>query len=239
MSRIGARFRAQALMRLQYSMQQRSMGSSETLLDIVHEDPEFVVVNKVSGMLSVPGRGPEKADSVASRVRTIYPNCIPQPAVHRLDMDTSGLQLLALNAEAHRSLSRQFEERQVSKRYIALLDGMVEEESGVIELPFRLDVENRPIQIYDEVYGKMGITKWQRIGFEDGRTRIVFTPVTGRTHQLRVHSAHEKGLGIPIVGDVFYGDGKKSGELKLHAAELSFKHPRTGETISFVSEPAF
>jgi tRNA pseudouridine32 synthase/23S rRNA pseudouridine746 synthase len=215
------------------------MNLPEALLDIVHEDDDFVVVNKVSGMLSVPGRGPEKYDSVASRVRTLYPHCIQQPAVHRLDMDTSGLQLLALTADAHRILSRQFELRQTSKRYIALLDGLLEEDQGVIELPFRLDVDNRPLQIYDEVYGKMGITHWIKIGIEDGRTRVAFTPITGRTHQLRVHSAHEKGLGIPIVGDTFYGNGKKSGELRLHAAELSFKHPRTGEPLMFESPPAF
>lgn len=215
------------------------MSSSNPLLDIIHEDPDFVVVNKKSGMLSVPGRGPEKADSVASRVRQLYPDCIPQPAVHRLDMDTSGLQLLALNAEAHRKLSRQFEERLTSKLYIALLDGILEDEKGVIELPFRLDVDNRPIQIYDEVHGKIGITHWEKVGIENGKTRIAFTPITGRTHQLRVHSAHEKGLGIPIVGDTFYGSGKKSGELKLHAARLGFRHPRTDEKLSFDSPPAF
>ena len=215
------------------------MNSSNLPINVIHEDPDFVVVNKESGMLSVPGRGPEKADCVVSRVRARYPDCIQQPAVHRLDMDTSGLQLLALNAEAHRILSRQFEERQISKRYIALLDGVLDGESGTIELPFRLDVDNRPIQIYDEVYGKVGITHWEKIGIENGKTRIAFTPITGRTHQLRVHSAHPKGLGIPIVGDTFYGTGKKSGELKLHAAELGFRHPRTQELMKFESAPDF
>ena len=215
------------------------MNSSESYLDIIHEDPDFVVVNKASGMLSVPGRGPEKIDSVATRVKRLYPGCIEQPAVHRLDMDTSGLQLLARTAEAHRILSRQFEYRKTSKRYIALLDGILEGERGTIELPFRLDVDNRPIQIYDEVHGKVGITHWEMIGIENGRTRISFVPVTGRTHQLRVHSAHAKGLGIPIVGDTFYGYGKKSGELRLHAAELGFEHPRTGEGLRFESAPAW
>lgn len=213
------------------------MNSSESYLNIVHEDPDFVVVNKASGMLSVPGRGPDKIDSVATRVKQLYPGCIEQPAVHRLDMDTSGLQLLARTAEAHRILSRQFEDRKTSKRYIALLDGILERDHGTIELPFRLDVGNRPIQIYDEVHGKVGVTHWEKIGIENGRTRISFVPVTGRTHQLRVHSAHAKGLGIPIVGDTFYGDGKKSGELRLHAAELGFEHPRTGEAIRFESAP--
>ena len=215
------------------------MNSPETSLNIIHEDPDFVVVNKESGMLSVPGRGPEKSDSVATRVRMLYPQCIQQPAVHRLDMDTSGLQLLALNAEAHRILSRQFEERQTSKRYIALLDGILEGDKSVIELPFRLDVDNRPIQIYDAVHGKIGITHWEKVGIENGKTRISFKPITGRTHQLRVHSAHSKGLGIPIVGDPFYGNGTRSGELKLHATELGFRHPRTDEALNFVSPPAF
>lgn len=190
-------------------------------------------------MLSVPGRGPEKADSVATRIRMLYPGCIEQPAVHRLDMDTSGLQLLALNADAHRLLSRQFENRETRKRYLALLEGILEGDRGTIELPFRLDVDNRPIQIYDEVHGKIGITHWEKIAIEDGKTRMAFIPVTGRTHQLRVHSAHPKGLGIPIVGDTFYGNGRRSGELRLHAAELGFTHPRTGEALEFMSPPAW
>jgi tRNA pseudouridine32 synthase/23S rRNA pseudouridine746 synthase len=215
------------------------MKPSDSLLDIIHEDPDFVVVNKESGMLSVPGRGPEKADSVATRVKLLFPGCIEQPAVHRLDMDTSGLQLLARTANAHRILSRQFEERRTHKRYIALLAGIIEGERGTIELPFRLDVDNRPIQIYDEVHGKVGITHWEKISIEDGWTRISFLPITGRTHQLRVHSAHPKGLGIPIVGDTFYGNGRRSGELRLHATELGFGHPRTGEPLYFESAPAW
>jgi len=209
------------------------------LLEILHTDPSFVVVNKVSGMLSVPGRGPEKIDSVSHRVKQMFPGCIEQPSVHRLDMDTSGLIVVARTAEAHRHLSRQFHERQTRKRYIALLDGILEKNSGTIELPFRLDVENRPIQIYDEVHGKMGITHWKKIGLEDGLTRIDFVPITGRTHQLRLHAFHEKGLGIPIVGDPFYGTGTGPGQLKLHACELTFAHPETGEELTFHSEPDF
>ena len=215
------------------------MRDAGSILEIIHADPDIVVVNKESGMLSVPGRGPEKLDSVATRVRTLYPDCIEQPAVHRLDMDTSGLMVLALNAESHRDLSIQFQDRQTSKRYIALLDGIVEADGGTIELPFRLDVDNRPIQIYDEVHGKVGITHWEKLGIEDGRTRVSFTPVTGRTHQLRVHSAHPNGLGIPIAGDTFYGTGQRSGELKLHACELAFRHPQSGERFAFSVPPDF
>lgn len=213
--------------------------NSEQLLDILHTDPDFVVVNKTSGMLAVPGRGPEKIDSVANRVRRMFPGCIEQPAVHRLDMDTSGLMVVALSADAHRNLSRQFHERLTQKKYIALLDGVLEQECGVIELPFRLDVDNRPIQIYDEIHGKMGVTHWRKLAIEGQRTRIEFTPITGRTHQLRLHAYHEKGLGIPIVGDPFYGRGKGPGQLKLHACELSFTHPMTEQGLTFSSSPDF
>lgn len=208
-------------------------------LDLVHQDPAFVVVNKVSGFLSVPGRGPEKLDSVATRVRTMFPDCIEQPAVHRLDMDTSGLMVVARTAQAHRHLSRQFHERLTEKRYIALLDGLLERDRGTIELPFRLDVENRPLQIYDTVHGKMGITHWEKIGIEGLYTRVSFIPITGRTHQLRLHAAHEKGLGIPVVGDPFYGNGTGPGQLKLHACALGFTHPETGQEMTFQSDPAF
>lgn len=215
------------------------MSSPEPSLEILHEDPDFVVVNKESGMLSVPGRGPEKIDSVAHRVRRLYPHCIPQPAVHRLDMDTSGLMVVAITAEAHRRLSTQFQDRRTQKKYVALLDGVLNREHGILELPFRLDIDNRPIQIYDEVHGKIGVTHWERLAVEGSRTRILFTPVTGRTHQLRVHSAHEKGLGIPIVGDAFYGNGRGPDRLMLHATELVFEHPRTGETLTFRSSAPF
>jgi tRNA pseudouridine32 synthase/23S rRNA pseudouridine746 synthase len=207
--------------------------SGDALLTIVHEDADFVVVDKESGMLSVPGRGPEKRDCVTERVRMLYPGCIEQPAVHRLDMDTSGLLVVARNSESHRTLSMQFQRRQTGKRYIAMLDGVLEGEAGTIELPFRLDVDNRPFQIYDEIHGKMGITHWKRLEVEDGLTRVAFEPVTGRTHQLRVHAAHERGLGIPIVGDPLYGRGTGPAQLRLHACDLTFRHPTTGEELSF------
>lgn len=211
----------------------------DTLLNIVHEDPDFVVVDKPSGMLSVPGKGPEKADCVSSRVRRLYPDCMEFPSVHRLDMDTSGLIVLALNPNAQRNLSIQFQERETRKRYIALLDGELADSRGTIELRFRVDVDNRPRQIYDEVGGKIGITHWQKLGKENGKTRISMVPVTGRTHQLRVHAAHERGLGIPIVGDPLYGKGTGPAQLKLHACELGFQHPVTGQALDFESAPSF
>ncbi len=213
--------------------------SDELLLRILHEDPDFVVVDKESGRLSVPGRGREKFDSVTTRVRSLSPGCIEQPAVHRLDMDTSGLMVVALNAESHRNLSIQFQRRRIRKRYLALLDGELEGEGGTIELPFRLDIDNRPLQIYDEVHGKLGITHWRKISGGGGRTRVAFIPITGRTHQLRVHSAHRRGLGIPIVGDPLYGRGTGPAQLKLHASELLFHHPRSGEKLFFHAPSPF
>jgi tRNA pseudouridine32 synthase/23S rRNA pseudouridine746 synthase len=212
---------------------------SEQPLTIVHEDPEFVVVEKESGMLSVPGRGPEKLDCVAERVRAMYPGCPPQPAVHRLDMDTSGLLVVARNPEAHRRLSMQFQERETRKRYTALLEGVVAGDAGTIELPFRVDLDNRPHQIYDPIHGKVGITEWVKVSVEAGLTRVHFVPLTGRTHQLRVHSAHPLGLGIPIAGDPLYGRGTGPGQLKLHAAELGFQHPSSGIAMDFSSTPPF
>ena len=206
---------------------------------VIHEDPDFVVVEKASGFLSVPGRGPEKSDCVCARVRDLYPDCIANPEVHRLDMDTSGLMVVALKAEAQKALSEQFRLRRTRKRYTALLDGELEGKRGTIELRFRLDLENRPRQIHDAEKGKLGITHWERVSIESGVTRVAFVPVTGRTHQLRVHAAHALGLGIPIVGDPLYGRGTGPAELKLHACELGFQHPRTGEKLDFDSPPPF
>ncbi|MGJ8675913.1 MAG: RluA family pseudouridine synthase [Akkermansiaceae bacterium] len=212
-------------------------------LDIIHTDPDFIVVNKPSGLLSVPGRALDNKDSVVNRVKAMFADVIQHPEVHRLDMDTSGIMVVALTAEAHRNLSIQFQDRYVSKRYEALLEGVPESDGGVIELPFRLDVENRPIQIYDEVHGKMGKTVWEKVevvSTESGDcARVSFVPVTGRTHQLRLHASHEKGIGIPIVGDPFYGNGVRAGEMLLHACELCFTHPRTGKMLKFVSNPPF
>ncbi|MGC6467226.1 MAG: RluA family pseudouridine synthase [Akkermansiaceae bacterium] len=208
-------------------------------LDILYQDDDIIVVQKPGGFLSIPGRGPEKLDSISHRVCTLIPGCIKQPSVHRLDMDTSGIMVLGLTVEAHRHLSIQFQERQTKKRYQALLEGELEDDEGTITLPFRLDVENRPFQIYDEVHGKMGTTHWKKVGIESGLTRIDFIPVTGRTHQLRLHAAHPKGLGIPIVGDTFYGTGTRSGELKLHAAYLAFRHPASGDLMTFETPVPF
>ena len=208
-------------------------------VNFLYKDSDIVVVEKVSGFLSVPGKGPENQDCVTARVRLEYPECIEYPAVHRLDMDTSGLLVLALTKEAQRNLSIQFQERKPEKRYEAILDGIPDSEGGTIELAFRLDIENRPYQIYDPIHGKIGITHWEKIAEENGCCRILMKPITGRTHQLRVHAAHEKGLGIPICGDPLYGSGTGHGQLKLHACFLSFLHPSTDKKMSFESQVPF
>lgn len=208
-------------------------------IKIVYADSAIAVIEKPSGFLAVPGRGADKQDCAAKRLREMFPDCIEQPAVHRLDMDTSGLMVLALTIDAHRHLSRQFEQKLVEKRYIAVIDGVIENEGGRIELRFRLDPDNRPFQVYDPVHGKTGVTKWRKLSVQGGTTRIEFTPETGRTHQLRLHSAHELGLGFPIVGDRLYGRGINTGELKLHASFLRFCHPGTVCKMAFESSPNF
>lgn len=215
------------------------MKKNRNKLDIIFQDEEIVVVNKDAGMLSVPGRGPEKQDCVVKRLKEYLPNCIEQPSVHRLDMDTSGLMVLALNSQSHRHLSIQFQEKQVTKKYCALLEGELSSSSGKIELPFRLDPNNRPYQIYDPEHGKSSLTYWHTIGREGDFTRVEFRPVTGRTHQLRVHSSHPLGLNAPIVGDRLYGQRKTTDRMLLHATYLSFSHPGNGNLLEFESPAQF
>ena len=208
-------------------------------LDILYLDQEIVVVNKPAGLLSVPGRGDDKQDCVVSRVKRLFPDCIDNPSVHRLDMDTSGILVLALTKESQRFLSMEFESRNVRKKYTALLDGILKSEGGALALPFRLDPENRPYQVYDPVQGRMCITLWKRLSVYDGKTLVEFTPLTGRTHQLRVSAASTKGLGVPIVGDRLYGTRKEGQRLMLHAGYISFTHPWSKEKIEFKVDAPF
>lgn len=290
-------------------------------LQILYQDEEIVVINKPSGLLSIPGRGDDKTDSATSRLKQLFPDCIEQPSVHRLDMDTSGILVLALTEESHRNLSMQFMNGTIKKRYIAFLRGKIlqnEDEcgklvekteffeencgklnfsadfesaknrrgiktleklnqcmnenakmcriftqfdnsgmpcSGRICLKFRLDIENRPHQIYDPVWGKTGITDWRIVPpqFEKyyiksfnltknqaemlkntPHTCVEFSPQTGRTHQLRLHSASRYGLNAPIIGDNLYGTQINGERLMLNAVELEFVHPKTGERMYFV-----
>ena len=192
-------------------------------LSVVFHDSHIVVVDKMPDFLSVPGRGPDLSDCVVARVREQFPAAQGSLAAHRLDMETSGLMVLGLTPAAHRHLSRQFELRLVRKTYVALLEGCVAADSGHIELPFRVDLDDRPRQMLDTEHGKMGITDWEVMERTADTTRVLFTPHTGRTHQLRVHAAHAAGLGHPIVGDRLYGSPGE--RLMLHSTTLAFHHP--------------
>lgn len=208
---------------------------SETPLEVVYEDDHLLVVNKPAGMLSVPGKG--EVDSVYSRIRTLYPEAEGPLVVHRLDMATSGLLLIAKTKEVHQNLQAQFKNRTIKKRYIALLDGKVQQEKGSIDLPLCLNPLDRPRQVVDHEHGKTAITHYQVLKQTDTRTLIAFYPLTGRTHQLRVHAAHAEGLHCPILGDELYG--RKADRLYLHAECLEFIHPVTGKQIRIEKKADF
>ncbi len=196
-------------------------------LQIIYEDDEVVAVNKPHDFLSVPGK--EIETSILKLLQDKYPDATGPLLVHRLDMSTSGILLAAKNKDVHKALQQQFEERTIKKRYVALLDGIVEEDSGVIDLPLRVDLDDRPRQMVCYDYGKPARTVYKVLERKDGKTRVHLFPVTGRTHQLRVHATHPLGLNIPIVGDDLYGT--KANRLCLHAEYLEFTHPTTGKTI--------
>ena len=210
----------------------------DTELETVFEDEWLVVVNKPAGMLSVPGKA-EDMDSVYHRLKKKYPDATGPMIVHRLDMATSGLLLVAKTKEVHQHLQAQFENRSIKKRYIALLDGVIAEtgKKGRISLPLCLNPLDRPRQMVNEEYGKEAVTEYQIITNSRSCTRIAFYPLTGRTHQLRVHAAHPKGLNCPILGDELYG--KKADRLYLHAEYIEFRHPVYGDIICIQKEPEF
>nr|BDT37105.1 pseudouridine synthase [Myxococcus sp. MH1] len=200
-------------------------------LSILFEDRWLVVIAKPHGLLSVPGREASLSDSVLTRLRARHPDATGPLLVHRLDLDTSGLLVAALDARTHSALQRQFVHREVHKRYVAWVDGIVTGEEGRIDFPMRVDLDDRPRQIHDPIHGKPAVTEWRVLERRGGRTRVALFPLTGRTHQLRVHAAHPLGLGAPIVGDRLYGrDGER---LMLHAESLTLLHPGTGERVTF------
>ncbi|MEH1937634.1 MAG: pseudouridine synthase [Nostoc sp.] len=200
-------------------------------IPIIYEDEWLIAVNKPAGLLSVPGRYRDRQDSVLSRLRHLLADGMALASVHRLDQETSGILLLARDRQTHRQLSQQFQQRQIHKVYEAILSGVLTIEQGVINLPLWGDPENRPEQKVDWQHGKPSLTDFQVMAREGDYTRVEFTPLTGRTHQLRVHAADARGLGITILGDRLYGCRAVTSRLHLHARELRFHHPQLNETI--------
>lgn len=197
-------------------------------LPVVFEDEYLMVVNKPAEFLSVPGKN--ITDSVYERVKLMLPDATGPLIVHRLDMSTSGLLVIAKNKDVHEHLQRQFIKRTVNKRYVALLEKEVADDKGQIDLPLRVDLDDRPRQLVCYDHGKRAVTKWEVAARENGKTRIYFYPITGRTHQLRVHAAHPLGLSNPIIGDDLYGT--KANRLHLHAETLEFSHPISRERLT-------
>ncbi|MBT9540769.1 pseudouridine synthase [Thiobacillus sp.] len=210
-------------------------------IEPLYVDDTLLIFDKPGGLLAVPGRGADKQDCLSARVQVRYSDAL---IVHRLDMATSGLMVMARGAAAQRALSQAFAARAVSKRYIAVAAGRLEAspgEWGVIDLPIIVDWPNRPLRIVDHQHGKPSLTRWRVLGYEaDGSaTRVELEPVTGRSHQLRLHL---RALGHPILGDALYAPPEvqaRAGRLLLHAAALEFAHPLTGEAMRFTSAVPF
>lgn len=204
-------------------------------IEIVYEDEVMLVINKPVEFLSVPGK--TIADSVYHRIKEKYPEATGPIIVHRLDMSTSGIMLIAKDEPTYVKLQSQFINRTIKKRYLALLDGIVKQPSGFIDLPLRVDLNDRPRQLVCYEHGKPAQTHFEVLSIKNKQTRIHFYPITGRTHQLRMHASHELGLNAPIVGDDLYGT--KANRLHLHAEWIEFNHPVTGERMEILVEAEF
>lgn len=213
------------------AQQQQSSDS----LDVVYEDEWIAVINKPANLLSVPAK--DEGESVYALAKKQFPQADGPLMVHRLDFATSGILVITKTKEAHKQLQEQFANRTIEKRYVALLKGRLAKESGVIDLPLSLNRLDRPHQMVDYEQGKQAITRYQVLEYSEDTTRIAFYPLTGRTHQLRVHAAHPDGLHCPIIGDDLYGT--PSTRLFLHAEYIRFRHPLTKETISFTIPAPF
>ena len=205
-------------------------------LSIVYQDDDLLIVNKPSGLLTVPGKDPKHADCLISRVNRVFPTA---KIVHRLDMATSGIICLAMHKEAHRNLSIQFQDRKTAKRYIARVFGKLDQQTGSVDLPLICDWPNRPKQMVDHDNGKPSLTHFKVLEREQNATRVELTPITGRSHQLRVHML---SLGHPILGDKLYAHPEAfamAPRLQLHAEMLTLAHPVSGETLIFEAAPEF
>ncbi len=204
-------------------------------LKILHDDHEVLLVDKPSGLLSVPGKGADLADCLLTRVQASFPTAL---LVHRLDRDTSGVMIFALTAHAQRHLGLQFEKRQTKKTYVARVSGEMADRTGTVDLPLIVDWPNRPKQMVDHENGKQAITDWRVVRARDGETRVRLMPRTGRSHQLRVHML---AIGHPILGDPFYADGpaRDHPRLMLHSETLQFRHPDGGKGMRITAEVPF
>ena len=214
---------------------QLGLPMDEGALDVVYDDQWLTVINKPSGMLTMPGKLLE--DSLLTHYRTAHPEAMGPIVVHRLDQETSGLIVLAKDKDTHKALQQQFEDHTIKKCYVALLDGIVPQDAGLIDLPIRPDVDERPRQRVDQEHGKPAVTRYRVLERKDGMTRVEFQPLTGRTHQLRVHASYPMGLNCPIVGDRLYG--KAAQRLMLHAQSITLVHPESGQTVTFNCAPDF
>lgn len=204
-------------------------------LDLIYHDEALLVVNKSAGLLAVPGRGADKQDCLSARLQQIFPDAL---IVHRLDMATSGLMLFARGVAMQRRLSGIFRERKVEKRYVAVVAGKVVSANGEVNLPIAADWPNRPLRKIDAQLGKPSLTRYRLLAHDaaTNASRVELEPVTGRTHQLRVHMA---AIGHPILGDALYGDAASAPRLLLHASILSFAHPLSGSPLTLVNEAPF
>lgn len=207
-------------------------------LDLIYSDKYLIVVSKPSGLLSVPGRGEDKLDSMVTRVQAEFPEAL---VAHRLDRDTSGLLIFPLGAKVHRQISLMFEKREIQKRYLAVVMGKLEPKQGLVDLPLIVDWPNRPCHMVDKDNGKPSQTRYQVVNYDEASNtcRVELEPLTGRTHQLRVHML---ALGHPILGDTLYGGNKgeaHGSRLCLHAHTLDFIHPKTGKRLQLISPIPF
>ncbi len=204
-------------------------------LVILHDDHEVLLVDKPSGLLSVPGKGPDLADCLITRVQAVFPQAL---LVHRLDRDTSGVMIFALTPHAQRHLGLQFEKRMTKKTYVARVFGEMSEAKGTVDLPLIVDWPNRPKQMVDHENGKAAVTDWRVIKRKPGETRVRLSPKTGRSHQLRVHML---ALGHPILGDPFYAsrEARNHPRLMLHSETLQFRHPDGGQGMRITAKTPF
>lgn len=204
-------------------------------LEFLHDDHQVVLVNKPSGLLSVPGKGEHLADCLLTRVQAVYPQAL---LIHRLDRDTSGVMIFALTPHAQRHLGLQFEKRMTKKTYIARVWGEMTEKTGTVDLPIIVDWENRPRQKIDHENGRQALTDWRVLRARNGETRVRLMPKTGRSHQLRVHML---ALGHPILGDPFYaqGDARDHPRMMLHSETFQFRHPDGGQGMRFTAKAPF